>query len=86
MRSDRLQVVFHLPGAVAEIRFLDRLPELDELVELRGQRWRVVHVERHPRAARYDALCDEPPSRRLRDLADDLLRRVRGRSVERTPW
>ena len=66
MWSGRLEVRFHLPGLVTEIRFLERLPEVGELVELKGQLWSVAHVQRDRVVARHEhATADRdhvPPS------------------------
>jgi len=73
-----LEIIFHLPGPVTEIRFLDRLPEVGEVVELEGHLWRVARVDRERNGVGYDVVCEPPPTNgRLRDLTDDLLRRVR---------
>lgn len=80
MLRDRVEVVFRVPGQVTEIRYLDRLPEVGEVVDLRGHLWRISLVERKRSGAGYEVLCERPPTRRLRDLADELLRRVRRRS------
>jgi hypothetical protein len=60
MLRNRLEVVFHLPGQVTEIRYLDQLPEVGEMVELRGHPWRVAHVERKRNWAGYEVLCERP--------------------------
>ena len=79
-----MEVIFHLPGPVTEIRFLDRLPDVGESVELEGHLWRVARVDRERNGVGYDVVCEPPPTNgRLRDLADDLLRRVRGQRVAR---
>jgi hypothetical protein len=82
MWSGSLQVIFHLPGPATEIRFLDRLPEIGEVIELKGHLWRVARVERERKGLGYEVVC-EPPSAsgRLRDLAEDLLRRVRRQRI-----
>lgn len=83
MLRNRLEVVFRFPGQVTEIRYLDRLPEVGEMVERKGGSWRVASVTRKSGWVGYDVLCERLEKRRLRDLADDLLRRVRRQSLDR---
>lgn len=84
MLRNRLEVVFRFPGQVTEIRYLGLLPKVGEMIELRGGSWRVAHVQRNRSGVGFEVLCERLPNhRRVRDLADDLLRMVRRQSPER---
>ena len=83
MLRNRLEVPFRFSGQVTAIRYLDRLPEVGEMVELGEGSWRIASLTRKPGWVGYDVLCERLEKRRLRDLADGLLRRVRRQSLER---
>ena len=82
MRGGLLKVTFRFPGFATEVRFLERLPEAGKSLEaLNGRTWRVARVRRERKGLGYEVVCE--PVSPLRNLAEDLLRRVRRQSVGR---